>query len=355
MAGLQRLRTDKENGARVLATEAVVCLRDIGNTMRNIDRKSLTIAAYHLIYSGRPSMNSAISSAVLAALKIVNDLPRWFTKTSNIMGQVDQHITFREQDSENICKAFTTFIRDHAWKNTEVTILTLSSSSTIRSAINHLLKSESDLRIKLKILESRPLCEGVSMAAAVLSAANQASSADRLSIQIAPDSHLAYFASNLKSPSFLILGADRISPSGHVSNKTGSSAAAIVTKTLSPSTKVVVLSDTDKIAQPSHLEVYEQGEEDVDREMQEHSPEANEVTEVTGIWPAAGVKEEEVLMLEKADSSKVKVENVYFEWIHRRFIDAYICETGTLEQQNIREISMQKGRLEKQMFAGLYD
>ena len=194
------------------------------------------------------------------------------------------------------------------------------------------------------------------MAAAVLSNADESNVADRLSVEIASDSHISLFASSLTNSSFLVLGADRISSSGHVSNKTGSSAAAIIVKALNPKTRVVVLSETDKIAKPSDLEAYERSEEDVDREMQEHSPEANDVSEVTRIWAAAGVSQDALRRLQTTGNQRdVDVQNVYFEWVPRRFIDAYVCETGILARLDIRKISLEKGRMERQMFANLYD
>ena len=156
------------------------------------------------------------------------------------------------------------------------------------------------------------------------------------------------------APSFLLLGADRISPSGHVSNKMGSTAAAIVTKQLAPHVKIVVLSETDKIAAPSDLMRYEKGEEDSDREMEEHLPESNDPAEVSRVWAAAGTGEEVVRTLTRPGGS-VEIMNVYFEWIPAKYIDVYICEDGPLLREKIRNISLSKAELEKKMFDDLYD
>ena len=348
-SGLTRLRNDKENGARVLATEAVKTLAEMVKTMEPFDWRALKIAAYHLIYSARPSMNAAISSAVLAALEAVSD-----KGPSAVVRDIEVRIRDRDNASDKVCERFVCHILQHCQDARQVDILTLSSSSTIRSSILHLLNVDPRLSVNLNVLESRPLCEGASMAAAILNAAKTRGFASRLRIKIAPDSHIALVTLKLASPSIVLLGADRISPSGHVSNKTGSCAAALVVRELAPQTQVVVLSETDKIAKPSDLELYENEGEDREREMQEHSPESNNPAEVTRTWAASGTGEEVVQILTQPDAS-VEVQNVYFEWIPQSYIDVYITEDGLIQQDQIREISLQKARLEDEMLAGLYD
>ena len=339
--GLRRLRTDKENGARFLATEAVRSLANVATEMNPFDWKAFKIAAYHLIYSARPSMNAAISSVVVGALTQISGSTTSDAGPAEVVGKLEAFIREREEVSTKISRSFASMMHERYKDTDHIDIVTLSSSSTIRSAIVWLLQN-SQLHVNLKVLESRPLCEGASLAAAVLSGAQHSGSAsDRLTIQIAPDSHVARMALEMTYPSFLLTGADRISPSGHVSNKTGSCAAAVVAKALSPHTEVIVLSETDKIAKPSDLTMYEKGEENVDREMEEHSPESNDPVEVTKIWPS--------------DVVGAEVQNVYFEWIPRKYIDMYISEDGPLELDRIREISLEKARQEKKMLAGLYD
>ena len=347
VSGIDQLRNDKLNGARILATEAVRSLARIVRTMDEVDWRSLKIAAYHLIYSARPSMNAAISSAVLQALKQACDS----SSSSNIADKLDSFIEDREKSSNKICQSFTSFAQEHCKDSNHLSIITLSSSSTIRSSILDLLDHCRNLTITLKILESRPLCEGASLACSILSSAVPSS---RLRIQIAPDTHVAMLALSSPAPSLLLLGADRISPSGHVSNKMGSTAAAIVTKQLAPHIKIVVLSETDKIAAPSDLMRYEKGEEDSDREMEEHLPESNDPAEVSRVWAAAGTGEDMVRTLTRPGVS-IEIMNVYFEWIPDKYVDVYICEDGPLLREEIRNISLSKAELEKEMFDDLYD
>ncbi len=355
LSGLERLGNDKEHGARVLATEAVRTLAEMVRAMCPFEWTALRIAAYHLIYSARPSMNAAISSAILAALEAVSDILRSSnSEVSAIIGKIEACISYRNRTSETISEHFVCHIREHCRGAGQVDILTLSSSSTIRSSILQLLEVSPKLHVNLHLLESRPLCEGASMAAGLLLTARNKSFASRLRIKIAPDSHIAQVVLGLASPSILLLGADRISPSGHVSNKTGSCAAALVVRELAPQTQVVVLSESDKIAKPSNLQLYERDEEDREREMQEHSLESNDPVEVTRIWPLAGAGDEVVQTLTQTDDP-VEVQNVYFEWVSQSYIDVYISEDGPMKQDKIREISLQKARLEDEMFAGLYD
>lgn len=343
--GLDRLRNDQENGARVLADSALECLAEITQKMDVFDWSSLRIAAYHLIYSGRPSMNAAISSAILSAL----DGP---PLTSNVdqrhavSSLIEKAYTDRQQASERMSSCFIRFIGDFAERAESINLLTLSSSSTVSSAVTHLLRTMSHLRLNLRILESRPLCEGVSMAAKIMSTI-AADCVDRLHIQIAPDSHMARFAEAMGDPALLLLGADRISPSGHVSNKIGSLAAAIVVRKLSPAIQVVILSETDKIVKPHNLEPYETCKEDINQEIKEHSPESGSISQVMTAWKTVDLKS-----LAKAGDN-FEVHNVYFEWVHRDLIDVYVSEEGLLSRKRIREISLEKAKRARQLFAGV--
>jgi methylthioribose-1-phosphate isomerase len=81
------------------------------------------------------------------------------------------------------------------------------------------------------------------MASQILSSTSAEARA-RLNVRILPDCAVATAA---REAQLLLLGADRISASGNVSNKIGSLAAAVCIKTLNPKAQVVVVSDADKI------------------------------------------------------------------------------------------------------------
>ena len=354
IVGIDALRYDKRNGARVLATNAVKYLRNIVEAM-NIGGdmwQDLLVAGYHFIYSGRPSMNAAIGSAVLDALSQIRSPPTDTFDKAHVLSALDKCIADRAVTSAKTTTAFTRFVNELASSQTSINILTLSSSSTIRSAILDALASYPNLTVNLFVLESRPNCEGASMAAAIV---EHKSPQAKLHVTIAPDSHVAHLARQLSSsaiPTILLLGADRISTSGHVNNKMGSCAAAVLMKTFAPQSKTVVLSETDKIARAADLQLYGSRLEDPQKEMQEHSPESNDPTEVSKIWQAVGGNADQVTTLAKAH---VDVQNVYFEWVPAEYIDVYICESGPLSTEQIRLKSLEKARQERAMFDDLYD
>ena len=356
LAGLEKLRTDKESGARVLATYAVRCLIDV---VKDIDSHEhwwhdLRVAAYHLIYSARPSMNAAISSAILGALSELRAMPGRNLDHQTVVRALQGCVARRDEMSSKISGTFVSHVKSLIDESSpRLTIMTLSSSSTIRSAIVELLDKLPSLHIQLYMLESRPQCEGASLAASLV--ASTKGLASRLRISLAPDSHMAQIAreaASIRDPSILLLGADRISPSGHVSNKMGSGTAAIVTKTLSPSTKVVVLSETDKIAKPKDLEMYAHWQEDAAQELSEHSPENNDPKEVSNVWDVAGAGHDTA---QKLNNVGIEVRNIYFEWVASTYIDVYLTEEGPLKREEIRAKSMEKAELEEKLFGDLYE
>ncbi|KKY15872.1 putative translation initiation factor eif-2b subunit family protein [Phaeomoniella chlamydospora] len=399
LSGLFTLKTDNENGARVLATKALECLqkivKDFGENISGKEEQMgedsewwtcLRVAAWQLIYSGRPSMNAAISSAILKALR--GALPKIHTGSmtgfQEIESVLSQTISERSASSTKISKAFESYISSlENWPFLdEITIVTLSSSSTIRASILHLLASHTNLKLQLHILESRPLCEGASLAASLITSFREISTSDlgRLKITIIPDTHITHIISTPSSSArILLLGADRISRSGNVSNKMGSLSAAIICRTLCPDMKIVVCSETDKIAKPSSLSIVEKItsmsgaaiEEESQKEMQEHLPESNDAKEVTRVWEVAGAGKDvlETLTLSsktrpgdveaqgttaKRKSQQVKVENIYFEWVPAKYIDAYVSDEGVIGRQEIWDKSLEIGRLEEEVFGQLY-
>jgi translation initiation factor 2B subunit (eIF-2B alpha/beta/delta family) len=348
MQSLQELRNDNKNGARVLATTAANYLAQIIESMEVLEWDAIRIVAHHLIESARPSMNAAISSAVLTGIQRIQPLVDSNDPTSSIANSLKAFIAERQASNDRVGAHFKRFIESHANAGV-IDILTLSSSSTIRSSILHLLTA-TNLSINLSILESRPLCEGVSMGLSILESIEDTDASKRLKLTLAPDSHIARLAQNLRQPAFLLLGADRISPSGHVSNKTGSLVAAIILKSVSPDSKTVILSESDKIAKPADLDLYESGGQNAQRELLEHSAEHGNVEEVTSIWGKIRGTPNFTARCENLAA----VENVYFEWISRDHIDFYICETGAMNRGMVRQISLEKARLGGDIFKNLY-
>ena len=103
-------------------------------------------------------------------------------------------------------------------------------------------------------------------------------------------------------------------------------------KELTPGTKVVGLSEGDKVAQHSDLAAYEAGNEDVEKELQEQSPENNDPTEVSRVWPL-----DVGSLRPESGGVKVDVQNFYLEWVLAKYMDVYISEDGSLSREQVRE------------------
>ncbi|KIW59929.1 hypothetical protein PV05_00187 [Exophiala xenobiotica] len=340
--GLEELRLDHTHGARELATMAAKTLMRIVEedqqnkkpyTPEEIARwwKTIRLQAFHLAFNGRPSMSAAISSAIVTALKDAQSIVD--AGGQDVLEGVKQslaaYVGRRAEIAKRVSQQFSALLHDKFESSTQneggeipIKILTLSSSSTIKAAILHALDAEDSLAIELRILESRPLFEGVSFARTLAKEAEDRRTGktagpqvhDRLRIIVSTDASVGILS---KDADILIIGADRISEFGDVSNKTGSLPAVLTSKEVTGgSVKVVCISEADKIASPGAAE--------------EHCEEDNEKAEVVGTW-----KEDESPSWEEM----VTVRNVYFEWVPAKYIDYYVCEDGILLREDIKKKS----------------
>lgn len=93
--------------------------------------------------------------------------------------------------------------------------------------------------LELRILESRPLFEGASLASSLLSQFKSQfpQGTKNLEVKIYTDASAAHAATGVD---LVLLGADRISSTKGVSNKTGSLPAVLSAKHIQPSVKVLV-------------------------------------------------------------------------------------------------------------------
>lgn len=222
-SGLQQLRDDHESGARQLAAAAVSTLRNLIAEMDSdaIDDTwwaNVRMAAWHICKT-RESMGAAITSAVAKALDRVEEI---YTqdlsppeKVRKMVEAIDDQLNQRKSTTDRIRDAFVDYIRQNVIQATEskkrISVLTLSSSSTISAC---LLQAAANLGVSLdlRILESRPLCEGVTLASELVEAGN--GSAD-LSVTLYTDASVALAVDGVD---IVVLGADRISSAGDVSN-----------------------------------------------------------------------------------------------------------------------------------------
>ncbi|KAK7754522.1 hypothetical protein SLS62_003542 [Diatrype stigma] len=352
-SGLQKLRDDHESGARQLAAIAVSTLKEVISGMDPASAseawKNIRMAAWHLCKNGRESMGAAITSALVTVLGpveyILVNSDAFADNVQQILEAIDKQASQRQASATRIRDNFANYLRETLHhkisSKSRISILTLSSSSTISSS---LLEAAAALGVALdlRILESRPNCEGTSLAAKLLGSA----AGDRITkvnITLYTDSSAALAAEGVD---VVLLGADRISAGADVSNKTGSLPAVLSARHVAPGAKVVILSDTDKIAGPGSIE--------------KHVVEDNDPLEVTAAWKATGVQGQAVIesSLQPAqpgpgDIKRVTVKNIYFEWVPARLIDAYITEQGLWSSDDIARRSQWIGNETDRLFKNL--
>jgi translation initiation factor 2B subunit (eIF-2B alpha/beta/delta family) len=361
-SALTKLHDDHQSGAELLA---LIALGELLKIVRGEDFKSvsttqefwreLRMVAWHLAKNGRPSMSAAIEAALFRVLDTVEselqrsagmELP---AIKSMVERSIEARIDARRHSLENLGKLFQQFIIDAERRRKEgkistTTVATLSSSSTITKCLENLIRASAanDMSIKLSILESRPVFEGVAFANELLQSLEKERTAspnsphpyDSLQVDISSDASVALA---VKDANYVVIGADRVSSEGDVSNKIGSLAAAVLAKTLQPECNVVVVFETDKIA----------GNGD---EVEHRKVEYNDAAEITNTWPAEYAKG---LQGMKEIGYHVEVKNAYFEWVPAAYIDRYITEEGNLTVQDIVRLSKEKTEREERLFRDL--
>jgi translation initiation factor 2B subunit (eIF-2B alpha/beta/delta family) len=346
--GIELLKSDRTNGARVLATNALRTLQVVisSNNDTSTSARQLWARIRHAGYRlslARPSMGAAITSAVANGLHAIRQGwekrlgADWLSATD--LSKLDQmkktadealqtQIQRRVESSKHLADAFAEYLRQSTTISKAcVSILTLSSSSTITACLGRAVRAFPEISFTISVLESRPGMEGATFATSFLEDLNKGNGIDNVNMSVAPDSHVCALA---QTTDILLLGADRVSGKGDVSNKMGSLSAAMAAKTLS-NADVVIVTEADKIARPASVE--------------EHKDEDNDPEEVYARWP-----KDARARLVSMDKDKITIRNTYFEWVPRRYVDAYITEDGVIDTNNIHTISQEKGKLEDELF-----
>lgn len=354
-------------------------------------------------------MNAAIRAAVLDALHIISQRTKDGVLNPDDAIQVfEKNIAARDHMSKQISEAFAVFMKkqlDQVARNLsktpgpgesvhghelEVDIITLSHSSTIFAALGNALTHTilpNATAVNVIILESRPSFEGARLAAGMIENLENAGIEQelkrRLSIKVVPESHQSLILRPSRRGDYnhlkvVLLGADRITPSGHVVNKTGSAALAhLAHVTTAPNLKVVVLSEEDKISvpEPKMVEKYrpyseekrmnDLSQEDAHNfqmlkleEMDGMNYEHHDAAEVYSAWPEDVKKTvtEHLDRKEKAgENIKVQVENIYFEPVNEAHIDVYLSENGEITRTHILQTSIKRGKVENELFGTLYE
>ncbi|KAK8121421.1 translation initiation factor eIF-2B subunit family protein [Apiospora kogelbergensis] len=358
-AGLERLQTDHESGARQLAAVAVSILRDVVVAVAESGSDSdgaaaaldgtwwakIRMVAWHIWKNGRESMGAAIVSALVTTLDRVENVlevnrsPDGGQRLRQILRTINDYLAGRESAVWKIQSSFLQHNRDRRTTCNKsppgLTVLTLSSSSTISTCLLQAIRdTDVGTTLDIRILESRPLCEGVTLASKLLSETRQTDPGlgERVRITLYSDASAALASEGVD---LVLLGADRISAAGDVSNKTGSLPAVLSAKHVAPGAQVVVLSEVEKVAGPG--------------EAGAHAAEENDAAELMQGWRLGGVKGAERVVEESINSSAIEldlmhspnleVKNIYFEWVPAHLIDVYITEEGVWSVNEIRQRS----------------
>jgi translation initiation factor 2B subunit (eIF-2B alpha/beta/delta family) len=173
-AGRHQLQNDKTNGAQILATNAVKILQNIITSFEVMEAlqfwTQIRLSAYHLSIS-RPSMGSAVTSALTQALAAIKDAwiellgDNWVEALPNDLKEIAKTtltsiLLQRSQTAQLFGSQFSGYLLANFSMDQPLRILTLSSSSSLKHCLIQALGSISGLAIDLCILESRPRCEG---------------------------------------------------------------------------------------------------------------------------------------------------------------------------------------------------
>ncbi|KAH0601899.1 hypothetical protein MHUMG1_00778 [Metarhizium humberi] len=331
-AGLAKLKGDHESGARQLAGIALGAFADVLKKSDISDKEvwwaNARRAGWHLWKNGRESMGAPILSVVLAGLDVVREKASEGLSADvvdDIVVSLDELARQREASASRIANAFAAFLQQRP-ADGPIRILTLSSSSTIASCLTHALASVGH-RLDLRILESRPLCEGAKLAYKLSSFAAEYNFSSRVDITVMTDAAAGIASQDVH---LLLLGADLIDRHGNVSNKTGSLPAVLAARHVSNNVKVVVVSEKEKV-----LPFEAPGHED------------NDAGEVTRGWDSVGV------VRGQGPGGDVKVRNVYFEWVNNGLVDVYVTDEGISGTEDVMRWAADIDRRAKDVFDGL--
>lgn len=336
-AGLETLQEDHGSGARVLAGKGLTILTDVMVALEDESQevwwKNARMAAWHLMKNGRESMSAAVLNVALTCLREVERevLPRWESLSRSDREQAIRDIARKYGErrlslNDDISRSFRSFLETAYPSSRPLRILTLSSSSTIARSITDAVR-DSPFSFDLRVLESRPLFEGATMAASIAESMAEvnASKGDRNnSVTVYTDASAAIAS---KDVDLVLLGADMISSNGDTCNKTGSLPAVLSAKHIAPDARAVVVADREKVypfPPPEHEE--------------------NDAVEVAGTWSTAKSAAEAERMISEGTKPARGVKNVYFEWVGAELVDNYVLEDGHRTAGDISELA---GKVEK--------
>ncbi|RVD89009.1 uncharacterized protein DFL_000033 [Arthrobotrys flagrans] len=379
-ASIERLRTDHLSGAGRLATLAVrefasLCSTDPYLLSLQSPQEwwtSLRLYGWHLFHS-RPSMSSSIQNCVIRILQsIATILPSLPTNShergSKVSNLILTSLKSTRSKSYTIPQSFVSLIHSlpsftSAFEQKRLfNILVHSNSSVMASSLISLFNTTNRPRIRVFVLESRPLFEGVTLARYLRSqiphnAGNlKLGGVPAVTVEVAVDAAVGNYT---KVADLYVLAADRIYPNGDVSNKIGCLTAALGMRFNErrrngvPSTSnnggnsksIIVIGATDKIC----------GKDERDRGW-DYSYEENDGGEIRKSWPGLcddADSSAEISDTDEEGKEDVRVRNMYFETVPAELIDCYLTEEGVMDAGGIGEVADCHLRREMEIFGEL--
>ncbi|KFY96822.1 hypothetical protein V498_02415 [Pseudogymnoascus sp. VKM F-4517 (FW-2822)] len=357
---LRTLRADHTSGATALATLSLLTLRralipPISTAPTSVIQwRTTRLLAWTLAKSARPAMAPAIEASVFGALERIalsiggvgesEDL-KIALEALPIEGfrevatkAIEDVMEAREEAVVKLASNFTACVQHSAGyqaaftEERAVTLVILSASASVAACVADLARASATVKmgVRVLVLESRPGFEGVEIARAVL---DLVGSDAEVEVQILTDAGVGWAVGEAD---FVVLGADRVTGEGDVSNKTGSLAAAGLAPTVGNGCKVLVVCCEEKIM----------GDDGSGEGLAEaDGGEENEASEVTAAWPARA--------REVGELERVTVRNPYFELVPSRYVDVYVTETGEVGLDGLKKVARERGELEERLFEGL--
>ncbi|KZL63075.1 nudix domain-containing protein [Colletotrichum incanum] len=342
--GLLALQKDHESGARQLAGKALNVLLSVISEKSSVEKdgslekwwRNTRLAAWHLWKNGRESMGAAILNNIVRSLTIIEKEVQQAKDNEvspEFLDRVTQNLrnfaALRDSSVDGIWKSFEAFLRERHGSGRPVRILTLSSSSTIFECLQRAITGF-DSEFDIRILESRPLFEGVSMASRLVGRLRELEQREKkVEVSIYTDAAAAIAS---KDVDLVLVGADIIREDGSTSNKTGSLPAVLSAKHCSPHAKVLVLAENEKIL-PYEPPGFEENDiEEVVASWKHNDTVQEAASTVLNITQDAHPEEKGI---------KASVRNVYFEWVPTSLIDGYMFEDGQKSAKDIADLAAQ--------------
>lgn len=366
--GLNQLRDDHDNGAEVLAMTALETLKKAvdGVDLANVKSaeefwKELRLAAWMLGRNGRPDMGPAIQGGLSKALLAIaggvaqnggNCFEKERLETFGLEDMksaaregIEEIMEVRRTRMRGLSSSFVELVTasgPYQWRISSekaINILTLSYSSSVTKALKDLIARarEDNMKIHLKILESRPRFDGVAFVKDLFKSPLDQSGdgMKHVKVDILSDACVALAA---KHCDLVVIGSDKMSADGDVSNKIGSLPACLLAKTLQPKSKVVVIATTDKITSTNEKDLVEEPKDYAAHEMTQSYP------------------YELATMLKKVaqiHGAMLCVKNPYFEWVPAKWVDFYVTEEGVMDRSHLKGYALKKLELEEKLFEGV--